>query len=311
MQGTEEASTIEAYRAIVSAGSCTFTLLDNLPVLPPIPAGGGSQQNGNYSQALFAGTSQYWALNWTLSTEVSSQRIPLKADGTWWNTGSSPCAGNATFGVYVHRNRDVACPRGYLPNGTTAPLWTYCYRSAVTRDPTKNLGAHCPIGNPVNGATGNKFQAETDYQGAGGSPLRFARHYNSYIADYYSTWSAVGVKSSLGPSWRSSYERVVRFSDSSTYPAAFIYRPDGRTLSFKSLSNQFVADADISDRLVRLFDLSGVPTGWQYTIAESEEVETYDVSGRLLSIKSRSGVTQTLTYSSGRLTAVVDSSAIS
>ena len=43
---------------------------------------------------------------------------------------------------------------------------------------------------------------------------------------------------------------------------------------------------------------SGTPTGWSYS-NENDEVETYDATGKLVSITSRAGLTQTLTYSDG------------
>jgi hypothetical protein len=47
----------------------------------------------------------------------------------------------------------------------------------------KNLGAlpcpNCAVGNPLNAATGNKFQAERDFLGGPATGLAFARYYNS------------------------------------------------------------------------------------------------------------------------------------
>jgi YD repeat-containing protein len=162
-------------------------------------------------------------------------------------------------------------------------------------------------GNPINGTTGNKFQAETDYEGAGSSPLKFVRYYNSAMVGSYSPGSTIGLPSSLGPSWRSSYERAIRFSPSVSFPTLFAYRPDGRTLAFKFENGQFVADPDVADRVVRLFDASSTPIGWEYTVANTQEVETYDDAGRLLAIRRLGGITQTLQYSGSKLSSVTDS----
>ena len=34
----------------------------------------------------------------------------------------------------------------------------------------------CGVGNPIHPGTGNKYQAETDYEGGGAFPLTFVRH---------------------------------------------------------------------------------------------------------------------------------------
>jgi len=57
------------------------------------------------------------------------------------------------------------------------------------------------VGNPCNAATGNKFQTEVDYQGAGLMPLSLTRFYNSL--DDRST--AFGFK------WRSNFDRRLEF----------------------------------------------------------------------------------------------------
>src|SRR6266581_3186969 len=49
----------------------------------------------------------------------------------------------------------------------------------------------CPLGNPINPFTGNKYQIETDYVGAGVYPLRFERDYNGIQAG----WQAICVHS--------------------------------------------------------------------------------------------------------------------
>ncbi|MBI3344899.1 MAG: RHS repeat protein, partial [Gammaproteobacteria bacterium] len=65
-------------------------------------------------------------------------------------------------------------------------------------------------------------------------------------------------------------------------------------------------DSDITDKLTRLTDATGAPTGWKYTNSD-DETELYDASGKLLSITNRAGLTQTLSYdASGRLASVAD-----
>ncbi|HKQ14712.1 MAG TPA: DUF6531 domain-containing protein [Steroidobacteraceae bacterium] len=182
-----------------------------------------------------------------------------------------------------------------------------CEQCAASGNSTHTSTA---LGDPTNASTGNKMQTESDYVGSGASPLQFVRYYNGLLYRGYSppTSSSAGYWSRLGPSWRSTYERSIRFGESTVFPTAYLYRSDGAILFFKLSGGQFVPDEDIADRLVRLTDGSGNPSGWRYTAAANDDVETYDVSGKLTSITSRAGIVQSLAYDSqGRLQTVTDS----
>jgi RHS repeat-associated protein len=227
------------------------------------------------------------------------------------------------------RIRTLYCARGY------AQIGGYC--SLTGLDVAKNLGQQCPTcGNPIAPGSGNKFQKEADYVGSGEFPLRFTRSYNSLMrlgnADdghygfsgiYQNSgnagFSALGVSQgeflanlgidSIGANWRHSYQRVINYVLEDTFglSTAYAYRPDGEVFVFNNLAGTFTPQADVNDRLTRLTDGSGNTTGWRYVSGENDEIESYDATGRLLSIQSRAGQTQTLEYDSvGRLTRVVD-----
>jgi YD repeat-containing protein len=68
-------------------------------------------------------------------------------------------------------------------------------------------------------------------------------------------------------------------------------------------------DADITDQLTRLNDANGNQVGYQYSVAVDNSVETYDIAGKLVSIKDQSGLVQTLTYSDSTTPAAVASKA--
>jgi RHS repeat-associated protein len=68
-------------------------------------------------------------------------------------------------------------------------------------------------------------------------------------------------------------------------------------LVFQLQAGVWKPDADVTDKLVRLVDGAGNTTGWTYTVAEDNSVESYDASGKLITIQSRSGVTHSLAYS--------------
>jgi RHS repeat-associated protein len=64
-----------------------------------------------------------------------------------------------------------------------------------------NQGESCAVANPINPATGNKFQSEVDYQSAGSHPLKFERWYNSSDNTF----------GSLGIAWRHPFSRKLTF----------------------------------------------------------------------------------------------------
>ncbi len=157
-----------------------------------------------------------------------------------------------------------------------------------------NLGnpPSCGEGNPINPATGNKFQAETDYAGQGPFPLRFVRYYNSF--------SNEGRAAGFGLKWTHTYSR--RLLKDGVNMVAF--RAEGRSVRFTEAGGLYVADGTGKEKLERITSPS---LGWKLTNAD-DEVEMYDDSGRLLSIADRAGLTHTVAYgANGRIATVTDS----
>ena len=161
----------------------------------------------------------------------------------------------------------------------------------------KNLGPPCTAcGNPINPGTGNKYQLATDYISPVG-PLQFARHYNSQSTPL----------SKLGNNWRHTYYRNLSTKSTSTKQFAYVFRQDGKSVVFQLVGADWTPDADVTDRLTRLTDGVGALTGWRFYVGATEDTENYDAQGQLVSIISRSGVTQTLAYASGNVASVTDS----
>ena len=192
-------------------------------------------------------------------------------------------------------------PTQALINGQclTPPTCTasLCNDSTAVSNPLKNMGVppfdSC-AGNPINSGSGNKYQPELDYQGAGEFPLIFERFYNSEPSTF---------SEALGPGgrWRHHYERsIAQTSDANIVIA---YRADGKALTFTQVNNHWLPTADVS---VTLLPVS--PGGWLLT-TEDDGLERYDTAGKLQSITHRSGLSQTLSYdsSTGLLTTVTHS----
>ncbi|MBW8457518.1 MAG: hypothetical protein K0M58_03620, partial [Thiobacillus sp.] len=139
----------------------------------------------------------------------------------------------------------------------------------------------------MHAGTGNKFQREAELAPSPTGGLAFDRYYNS---------SMVGETRRVGRGWAYSYARAISNSSSSQSVTATMARPDGKTYVFTQSGSAWRADADIPDRLSELKDANNIRTGWRYTVADDDSVETYSATGKLLSIADRAGSTQALTY---------------
>lgn len=324
-----ESAAFAAYMSLAypNLGSCPVTQFDNQGWLPWTPR----RHSGSFKFACPPGLGSYFptvvngfeTANYQLHTVVYATNPPACTD-------PRPPLDVAS----VKRERHIYCTRGWTAFGTV------CYRN--TLDPVKNAGPPCPrCGNPINPGTGNKYEKETDYVGPGIYPLTFVRHYNSArrIKDRDQThfseinffdqfgnsayaylaieqpespfWGNRAIDS-IGANWTHTYLRSLQIVTSSNATAttaatqalttAFAYRPDGRVLSFNLYDTQWVGDADVVDRVVT------TASGYEYSVAETGEVETYDTNGKLLSIRNRGGISHTLAYdSAGRLLSVTDS----
>jgi YD repeat-containing protein len=152
----------------------------------------------------------------------------------------------------------------------------------------KSNGPQCPSSpQPIAFATGNKWLVENDL--GQGETLAFTRTYNSNPGT---------LSSSLGASWRIDYGQRLGFN--SATGAVWAYRPDGRALQFLVSGSNYVADADVPDRLYR-------ETTVGYRLETDNRTERYDNAGRLTSRTDSQGKTQTFTYDTrGRLATVAD-----
>ena len=112
-------------------------------------------------------------------------------------------------------------------------------------------------------------------------PLGFVRYYNGLLwTGIYAIGTTQGLISALGPNWRSSYDRLILFSNSVTYPTAYVYRPDGRTLHFKLYNGtfafaQFFEVARVDPQLLYCSGAEGVAGCDEDFIAVLEEEEGY------------------------------------
>lgn len=150
-----------------------------------------------------------------------------------------------------------------------------------------------PVGEPIDIASGNMSYQITDYTTVGENPLIFARYYNSRALP--------SPSASLGPNWRSTFDRYLMLSSSSVVAD----RADGRQLTFSLHGATWISDSDV--------DVSLTNSGATWTLTDHDDtVETYTAmtaaQAQLNVIRIRNGYTQTLRYNGGnQLISVTDS----
>lgn len=167
----------------------------------------------------------------------------------------------------------------------TTTTTSYVPTNAYTGNPKEAGNCDCEQaqGNPINAGTGNKIQNEVDFKGTGPFPLLLTRTYNSQITSSFG----------FGVGWRTNYDRRIISPGTNT---VWLSRPDGKQLTFTLVGGTWGSDADITGKLVQLTDNIGQTTGWLYNENDGS-IEQYDALGMLTSITNRTGLSQTLTYS--------------
>lgn len=176
----------------------------------------------------------------------------------------------------------------------------------VDINPIKALGAApgCSVSdpihngsNPINGATGNKYQRETDYVGSGIFPLVFERHYNSLLNTSYQMAGLPAPSADFGENWTHTYGRRLVIIDATTVHA---YRADGLLVSFSRQDGQWQVDSPFPLRLEQSAD------GWRLTDSNDQR-ELYNINGRLERLENRAGFGVSFDYNAqGRLQTATD-----
>ena len=300
--GSDTAAIDRVQTDIESTGVCTISIDD--PPWQPVPPAGAPR--------VFDVGSTHYELGVTgFGVESSQRKFSVVFSGTY-TFGGPPCGNDYSIAVQLYRGRAVACPAGYQGN-----MWTpgpngygYCWRTAAPwLKPKKNLGkpqqCDLSVGNPTNLAGGNKYAEERDYVAAGAFPLEYVRRYNSQAVPGYPDPSPSYV--SRLPMWRGSYDKAVLFNGHQAFPAADVYREDGKVVRFKPVSGVWKPDSDVNLTLTQHVDTGGVTTGWTIT-TENDLREEYDAAGSLISQSDRGGITHTVSYDErGRIATVTHS----
>ena len=159
------------------------------------------------------------------------------------------------------------------------------------------------VGNPVNLIAGNKTAVVADFQAIYPSRLSFVRYYNS-------SGEAVGR---LGAGWRSNLDRQLLTSGGPYVTGVRLVRPNGMVAGFWNLGGGIWRPTYSAGGY---FTFPRTDVRWSLTFDgsiytftdEDDTTETYDASGRLLTIKERDGYQLTFTYDAADNNTVVSDS---
>lgn len=198
----------------------------------------------------------------------------------------------------------IACAR---PDCTSTQVRDQLTGKCLSPQEPKCVGQICPgAGNPINVGSGRKVQSESIYEDAAG-----AFGYRLLYSSRRSTDLYLGGIAQ-GSFWVSPYQAglTLGYDGTATLGPSSVtaIQANGRQLNFyrSASSNNYLPDADIADRLVRLTNATGGTTGWLLLNSE-DALECYDVNGRLLAVTDRRGRTRSSTYdANGRTAAVMD-----
>ena len=242
----------------------------------------------------------------------------VQANYTWTDTSAKPGSGSDAFHVRFTSvegtvDYDILISVGIDneengPGGPPVPTFPSCDTCPFTMagdasgdspadpaDASQSLGMNGQVmaGAPINIGTGNMFYSVTDYRTAGQNPLSFSRYYNSGA-------TATGFAATMGPNWRSNYDRYIEIL---TPSIVAVERPTGQILGFFFNGSAWVTNTDVDYTLTN--------TGNTWTLKGPDDtVESYSqvVFGTLLtnvanltSIKARDGYAQNLSYNGNEL----------
>ncbi len=165
----------------------------------------------------------------------------------------------------------------------------------ITVDPRQRFGMRAQCGDPVDCATGDFYESQTDvWIGGRGVVLEMTRSYSAQVA------AAATSPGPFGYGWSGSFsERLVIGEGEVT-----LIQADGNEIPFTKTGASSYAGPSWSQNT-----LSGnAETGYILTSGDQTEL-SFSPTGRLLSVEDRNGNETTLTYDeSGRLEEVADPS---
>ncbi|MBU2714011.1 RHS repeat protein [Zooshikella sp. WH53] len=193
------------------------------------------------------------------------------------------------------------CPDGYVYKKWPAGK-NLCEKTGELIPRKTNNTTQVCTGNPINVATGYKWQSENDVHIGS---LRFTRTYNSYWANLSNEvkYNPGSHLPSIGPGWTTSFHTYLDVSGQWVK----VHKANGQVLVFaKKSDNTYQSENDVFDTL-SLYTGSEVEGAYyHYVNSASNHSEYYDENGWLLKIK-KTHEEITFSYQDDKLSSVTDS----
>jgi RHS repeat-associated protein len=276
-------------RQCKTEGEALDQAIDNYSQIPPPPCtrpsyGGLCPSAWNPTEMDFDLGELYWVRH------AYILNLPSLTDGQCvthsFPTCGNPNVGDQFFGAIGNCLRRVFCPPGSARVGDVCKT----ARSKV-----------CELGNPMDCVTGEKTQVEQDIRASAASLLEFSRYYSS--SSFYEPRGSGAQHPDehhyriLGPNWRHTYLRAVAsepFVDGQP-ELVTVLRHNGDYHQFRRVGSSWVGSTDEPQMLQEIIKY-GQRAGWQFQTA-ADEIEIYDLQGRLKTISYPSGEALTMHYS--------------
>lgn len=155
---------------------------------------------------------------------------------------------------------------------------------------------NCYRAKPVNCATGNQTEEQTDLVlGGRGPALHLTRTYNSQVA------AEAKEAGPWGYGWSGPYSSHLEFNNESG--AVTVVQENGATATFNLQEGKYVPGAWIQATLVK--EIVEGKEIYVFTLPNQEKLK-FNSEGKLIEQKDRNGNALTFTYESGKLTAAKD-----
>ena len=182
--------------------------------------------------------------------------------------------------TYVRINRAGSCD----PNEYQDPLTGECFLPEAE-------DCVSSVGNPIDLATGMKWQTETDFEMSGVSPLKFVRYYSGSYS--HGEW----VHKYQSFARHVEYLKPVDAGSGVDFRQMVITRPGHTTEYFidDDLSGNWTTQGNTESTLHNIEDTDGEVIGWRLT-TDDDTVDDYNLDGYLVSRRLRNGVTLTFNH---------------
>jgi len=204
-----------------------------------------------------------------------------------WNYYTNICTPIPNNAWVMYQETVESCPTGYMVSGSS------CINNTV--DYVYSTPLECPLclapgsltlrGDPVDVASGEFTQTETDYAGPA---LAFRRYYHSSTLDAYH---------GMGVGWTHQYAAQLVISGGAPVGLA---RPEGYhdPLVWSSGSSSYESTSGAS------IHVQATSSNWTAYLADGSQ-EVYNAAGSLIELVSPTGMITTLTYTGSALTSII------